>query len=146
MDFFSIVISMNQCFRSSNTLYESIRIRPEIQDKVKFAPNNKDINTFRIEFIRPEGCVHGIYGLSISYPYDAIGNRGSNYGEGFPSTIETAILGEIPQNLDIFHANFINDKNCGYQDVCHFYDNNVDALVEEIIRISNYLLSPLLED
>lgn len=70
-----------------------------------------------------------------------MGNRGSKYGEGFPSTIETAILGEIPQNSDIFHANLINDEICGYFDVCRFYDNDIEGLVEEIVRISNYLSS-----
>jgi len=79
--------------------------------------------------------------MSIAYPSDAMGNRGSKYGEGFPSTIETAILGEIPQNSDIFHANLINDEICGYFDVCRFYDNDIEGLVEEIVRISNYLSS-----
>lgn len=137
---------MTKCFRASNALYESIRVRPEIQDKIKFAPNNRDVHTFRVEFIRPERCVCEIYGLSISYPLDAIGNRGSAYGEGYPSTIETSILGEIPPNSDILNANFIYNENCNYQDVCRFYDNNVDALVEEIIRISNYLSSSIVKD
>jgi hypothetical protein len=68
-----------------------------------------------------------------------MGNRGLKYGEGFPSSIETRLLGKIPQKSDIFDAKLIYDENCGYSDVCRFSDT--DALVEEIIRISNYLSS-----
>jgi hypothetical protein len=146
MDFYAIMLSMAQCSTASNALYERIRSRPEIQDMVKFAPNKSDVHTFRIEFIRPEGCVHGIYGLSIAYPPDAMGNRGSKYGEGFPSTIETAILGKIPQNSDIFNAKLIYDENCGYYDVRRFDDDDIEGLVEEIVRISDYLSSSLVED
>ena len=141
-----MLLSMAQCTAASNALYGRFRTIPEIQDKVKIAPNNSEVHTFRVEFIRPEGCEHGIYGMSISYPSDAMGNRGSKYGEGFPSTIETALLGEIPQNKDIFHAELLYDENCGYDDVRRFYDDDINGLVKEIIRISNYLSSSLIED
>ena len=131
--------SLTQCINASNSLYDDICNRPEILGKVKFAPKERDTRFFRLEFIRPKKCVHRIYGLSISFPTDAMGNRGLKYGEGFPSTIETTLLGEIPQYSDIFDADSIYDENCGYSDVCRFFDTN--SLVEEIVRISNYLSS-----
>jgi len=68
MESYAIMLSIAQCSTASNSLYENIRFRPEIRDKVKFAPNRSEVCNFWIEFIRPEGCVHGIYGLSIAYP------------------------------------------------------------------------------
>ena len=138
--------SIKQCCVASDSLYERIRYRPEIKDKVKIAPKKNDDHSFRVEFIRSEGCVHGIYGISIEYPPNAIGNRGSKYGEGFPSTIETRILGKIPENSDIFNANPINDDvRSFYDDVRSFYDDDIEGLVKEIVRISDYLSTPLVE-
>lgn len=75
-----------------------------------------------------------------------IGNRGIKYGEGFPSTIQTAILDVIPKNSDISQAENIYDENRGYHGVSRFYDNDIEGLIEEIIHISDYLSSPLIED
>ena len=45
MDFNAIMLSMVQCSTASNSLYENIRTRPEIQDRVKFAPKKSDVST-----------------------------------------------------------------------------------------------------
>ena len=80
--------------------------------------------------------------MSISYPPDLLGNRGRKYNEGFPSTIETALLGIMP-NEDIFNARITYDENCGYENVIYFPENDLDGLIEEVIRISNYLSTPV---
>lgn len=126
-----------QCIAASNSLYEEIRLHDGLKDKVNFALNNTDGYTFRLAFIRPEGCTSEIYGMSVSYPPDAAGNR----DDRVPTIIETALLGKIPLvesgNPDIHDAELLYDENSGYYDVCRFC--NARELVEEIIRIWNYL-------
>ena len=132
----------SQCIVASNSLYGEVQFRPELKDRVIFAVNNSEGYTFRLKFVRPEGSVSGIYGMSISFPPDAYGNRGEKNGEGFPSTIETALLGTIPLgdsgDPDIHKADLLYDDDAGYYDVRRF--SNADEWVEEIIRVANCLL------
>lgn len=145
MDFYAIMQSRAECARAAHILYQRFSNHPKIkdmEDKITIAPKDDEIWNFRIEFIRPLGCVHEIYGMSISYPSDLLGNRGKKYNEGFPSTIETALLGTMPNN-DIFKSLIIYDENCGYENVIYFPRNDLDGLIEHVIRISNYLSTPL---
>lgn len=63
--------------------------------------------------------------ISVSVPPNAYGNRGDEYGEGVPSTYETALFnnGELVYNDDV-----------GYEDICRFESN--EDLVEELVRLS----------
>jgi hypothetical protein len=124
---------------ASNSLYDRIQYRSELKNKVIFAKNDINVNTFRVEFILQEGCIQGISGLSIALLPDI----SDNYCHEYPSMIETALLGEIPQCLDISNAYLTYDDICGYSDVNCFYDD--ESIINEIIRISDYLLSSTCE-
>lgn len=137
--------SRAECARAAYILYQRFSNHPKIKDmkdKITIPPKDDEIWNFRIVFNRPLECVHEIYGMSISYPPDLLGNRGRKYNEGFPSTIETALLGIMPNN-DIFKSRIIYDENCGYENVIYFPQNDLDGLIEDVIRISNYLSTPL---
>ena len=124
---------INICVNESNTLYKSVTCNTELIGMLIFAPKTHDFYTFRGEFIRPENCVHQIHGLNVSIPIDA------------PGQIKTELLGKIPIDADgkpnIFKAPFIYDNNCGYD---NFWRVNSEAeLIDEIIRISVYLSTPV---
>jgi hypothetical protein len=119
--------TLSQAFAQSNCIYEDI-----LKDKVIFPlKNNKEINQ-RAVLIRPEGCEKLIYGLSFS---------------SIQGSIQIALLGKVPENSDIFHAKIIYDENCGYDHFgspC-FEEGDFEGVVNEIVRIWNYLSSPLLK-
>jgi len=132
-----------RCIEASNFLYRRVRLRPELKDRGIFIVNDRKGYMFRLRFTRHEGCVSGIYGMVISISPDAYGNRGGCERE-YPSTIETCLLREILLSdsgyPDIYKADFLYDDDEGYYDVRSF--KNADKLVEEIIRIADFLLPP----
>ena len=135
MDYHTLIIN---CSRATKDLYVRINNNHNLKDKVKFI-KNKGSGHFSIEFIRPANCVNmNIYGMSIAYPIDTIGNQYSKYDEHIPSTIETVLLGKIPNNSTIYEADIIYDDNCGYVDNKRFLSD--ESLIEEIIRVYNYLI------
>ena len=122
--------SLNNCCTASNSLYESIRSRSDINSRVKFYPKNKDSNTFIIEFILPDDIrdiidirdirdIRDINKMTISFPLNKVGNNGSPYNEVTPSTVEMLFDG-----------------------ICiTYYDVIIDDVVREIIHMSDYLLT-----
>ena len=135
-----LLILMDECDKASNIFYEDILNHPKMKDKVIIYPKNKDIWNFNIEFIRPLGCVHKIYGMSISYPYNLLGEK---CDEDFPSTIKTTLLGLIPINSNKDEADIISSDNNIYLNVSYFPRNDLNSLIEDILRISNYLSKEL---
>ena len=135
---------MSKCTDFSNSVYDRVRKRPEIQGRVIFPAKDRDNFCFRLELVLPAEVVaeRGRYGLSVSIPPDACGNRGSRFGEGFPSTIETALIkiakGETLTNRS--SAGIVYNDSCGYYDVLR--PDGIDGLVEEIVRIADFLASP----
>jgi hypothetical protein len=130
--FQKMLLDIRRCTESSNSLYENISRLPRLSEKVVFLPNNTEIFTFRLQFVRPSGCTKKFYGLSISYPIDA------NRSEINPSTIETALLGR-PIGGTVENSDLVYVEDCGYYDICRF--NNSSELVDEIIRLSEYISS-----
>jgi hypothetical protein len=76
---------------------------------------------FRVEFPKNEL----LYGVSVSVPPDAMGNRGKKYGEENPKTYETALVG-TDENLT-----YVDEL--GYSDVCRF--EGMNEVVEEVLRL-----------
>ena len=134
------------CYKSTRILCQELLSNSDITRLTRL--NHVDIydNTLFIEFIRPNGCEHDVFGMMISFPVNIIGNRGSFHGEGVPSTVEIILLGKTPDNSNIFNSVFIKDKSCGYDGVRHFYEYNINCIVEEITRISDYMAYPYLKD
>ena len=69
-----------------------------------------------------------LYGVSVSVPPDAIGNRGEKYDEGIPSTYETALVG--PDDKLMY------DEKAGYDDVCRHYSPR--DVLKELHRLATY--------
>ena len=122
-----------------NTFYEDILNHPkmkEMEHKVIIYPKNKDIWNFNIELIRPLGCVHKIYGMSISYPYSLLGKE---CDEDFPSTIKIELLG-----LNLLNSNEAEIINTPH--VSYFPRNDMNDLIEYIFRISNNFSNPCIKN
>lgn len=66
-----------------------------------------------------------LYGVSVSVPPDAMGNRGKKYGEENPSTYELALVGT---NEELTYVDEL-----GYSDVSRF--EKMDEVVEEVVRL-----------
>lgn len=130
---------MSDCIIFSNTVYNMVKNRPEINGRI-LLPLKDDKNfCFLLEFILPEE--KGRFGLSVSIPFDARGNRGIKYGEGYPSIIETALI-KIPKNgnLSDMSTGLVYNYSCGYYDVRR--PIGIDGLVEEIVLVADLLASP----
>lgn len=124
------------CSELSESIFDRLSKDPEIQDRVILL--NIRLPRFQLEIILPERVVEriGRYGLSVIIPGDVVGNRGIEYGEGVPSIIEIALL-KIGENNSV---SLEYNKSCGYDDVIRL--NGYIKLVEEIIRVANFIASP----
>ena len=127
---------------ASASLFENIKSLPEFQGKVIFHPNTMDnicgpdyVCNFSIEFIRTDGCIHGVYGMSIAHRplFDRI------LEIGVSQPIEITLLGKIPTGSNIYDAPYLYDKTYGYANVCSFYKGGSDEVVCEINRILSLL-------
>jgi hypothetical protein len=124
---------MQNSISNSNTVYDNIQNLPELHEKVIFSSKKRDNFNFRLMFKKPDGCKYSIYGMSFSFVPDTECN-------------EIALLGKFTENSDISKSRIIYDDNCGYSDVRYFEDHDIQGLVNEIIRIWNYLSSSLYEE
>ena len=107
------------CTQKASTLYASLKGRDKLAEWVVFygPPTG---HCFRIG-----GFNHDDFdALSISLPPDAMGNRGVEYDEGEPSTIETALFkcGEL-----------VYVDELGYENIQRFF--SIEELINEIERL-----------
>lgn len=116
--------NMQACQTASSNLYDELQRRADLTGRIRFFPRNEESHCFRVT-LNVRGFPQ-VRGLSISYPPDAMGNRGDQYNEGFPSTIETALIGETAQ--------LYYNASLGYEDICRF--SSTDELVDEILRLT----------
>jgi len=124
---------MRNCTTAMATLHSSLIENPEVSAVISIAPETPTHYCIRGKIIS-----NPRFGLSLSIPPDACGNR----GERHPSTLETALL-RISENGDIDTAKLAYIDSLGYSDICRFA--NIEELVEEMKRLSS-LLSEFRED
>ena len=120
------------CSQASANLYRELSSRQELRDHVTFGDYSGSF-CFRVHFVNQPRGFQNVYGISISFPPDAMGNRGTQNGDPeLPTTIETALFqlsGELYYNSEL-----------GYDDVGRF--GSADEIVDEIIRISQFVHDP----
>jgi len=135
----SMIQDMDNCTYSAGRLYTQLSVDHRLSNIISLQPDVPGHHCFRAKFLLTAGAVSkiGSYGFSMSFPMDA------NRGEPVPSTIETALL-KLPQSGNIESANLTYVSSVGYDDICRF--SNTDELVEEIIRVFNFLSSPDFEE
>ena len=99
-------------------------------------------HSFRIEFNLPKEYNSKIIGVSISVGPD----RNRNIGLDETKAIaEIALLGKIPAGSnDIFNAPIVYDTEMGYTDSRCYFNKDIDGIVEEILRVYDYLSFPSL--
>lgn len=144
---FDFLRAVDSCKEASSKLFYLLKKSPELEGKVIFPEGDRgDSFCFRLRFVLPEGGTeHPIGGVSIAIPPDASGNRSS---DGYPSTYEVILVEKVPEGTDFFsdaslrsvYEPFGYDEQWGMR---RFYDSDVDGLVKEILRLSNYLSLPL---
>lgn len=147
-DVFSLRRAILLCNEVSSNLFDSLKKRPELEGKVIFPEGDRSNSfCFRLRFVLPEGGTeHPIGGVSISIPPDASGNRPCDGGN--PTTYELMLLALVPEGADFFSTASLRSvyDPFGYDEqwgMRRFYDSDVDGLVEEVLRLSNYLSLPL---
>jgi hypothetical protein len=135
--------------QASSNLFSSLKKRPELEGKVTFPEGHRSGSfCFRLQFVLPEGGTeHPIGGVSISIPPNVCGNRPC--GGGNPTTYELMLLGLVPEGTNFFSDayprsvydpfDYDNQSLTGR----HFYNDDVDGLVKEILRLCNCLTLPL---
>jgi len=143
-DFLRAVYS---CKEASSKLFYLLKKSHQLEGKVIFPEGDRgDSFCFRLQFVLPEGGTeHPIGGVSISIPPDASGNRAS---DGNPSTYEVMLLEKVPEGTDFFSDASLRSvyDPFGYDEqwgMTRFYDDDVNGLVGEILRLCNYLSLPL---
>lgn len=142
------VARIELCENIASELFNLLKKRPELEGKVTFPEGRRNSSCFPLKFVLPVGgTVHPIGGISISIPADVYGNRTSD--DGRPSTFEVMLLNEVPEGTNFFSGTSI--RNDGYEPfgydkqhvMTHFYNDDVNGLVKEILRLCNYISLPL---
>ena len=145
---FDLLRAVESCKIASLKLFIILKLRSELEGKVIFPEGDcSDSFCFRLQFVLPEaGTEHPIGGVSIAIPPDASGNRTCDGGN--PTTYELMLLELVSEGTNFFsdaslrsvYYPFDYDDQWGMR---RFYDDDVDGLVEEILRLCNCLSLPL---
>ena len=117
----------NNCINASINLHKVISSDDTLRDIITCDKHN-GVHCFRVKFnshiVTKDGQI--VKGVSISYPPDAMGNRGLDYEElEIPETIETALIGQDEKLIYV--------AELGYSDIRRF--TRYSELSEEIMRI-----------
>lgn len=121
--------NIQACSEASANLFRELSSHQGLRDYVTFGDYGGR-HCFRVYFVNPPRGFQNVSGISISFPPDAMGNRGSQSGDPEqPTTIETALIQPSEE--------LCYNSELGYHDVCRF--DSADQIVEEIIRISQFV-------
>jgi hypothetical protein len=101
----------------------------------KFYRKDPKCYAFRVGFPNTSSICKGAPTISISVPPDAYGNRGDEYDEGEPTTIETALVKD---------GSLVYIDSVGYFDVLRF--DTIDDLIAELLRLSSIVYNPSTDD
>ena len=113
--------NMAACTEKADEIYEDLRLQNNLSEWVVFG-GPPTTHCFRVGgFTGPEFNL-----VSISVPPDAMGNRGAEYDEGEPSTIEIALVKD---------GRLVYVDELGYEDVQRFFSTK--QLIAELERLHN---------
>lgn len=116
--------NVSSCIARSRQLHATLSSSPELRAAGVVVLPFGDSYAFRVQL----PFTSHFPMLSCSVPPDAIGNRGEEYEEGTPSTLETALYSA---------SGVMYDEEVGYMDVLRFYSDA--EVVKEILRVSRYI-------